>query len=634
MQEYGNLNKILKNKSFVPMEELKKILKKNEYKTRQDLLNFLYSELENINPNVNPEKCKYLYKIFRYFECAQEDRDKEQILTGLKKTTKLCKSRLNKYKGQIDFDNNIYNKILSIIHVTLLNLANEKKEIVDTKETNNNNISVLRYIIYELKNYNYLFELLKTFPKYIMSKNENGQYLVEELIDKYIKISLSKEYNPDIIYYEKVIKLFIDNPKFTPESNFEKQLLEKIKSNIKNVQESDRKDEEKQKSFFFLNELIGDIKKKDVNNKTLNDVAYKYDIKPNNTIDFTKEMLQNITIDKNKFLDLRNLYTITIDGPGTSLYDDACSIQKLENGTYLLSVFVTDVASFVPRASLIDNMAYEKAETIYMPQKVITMLPPGLTKTLTLKENQDRTALGHFFILDQNMNCLDFRVQRCLINVDKNYNYNEIVNTITTSKNYDELEMINNMADVAIKLHSTEGNRETYRALKQLKKDVNTNGIYDPSIGSLIIMEFMTLTNYYIADYFNQHPEIPFIYRINTGSYGEDVKKKIIELSGSNIDIKKLKATYNAMCPPSIYSTQNLGHQGLNLKSYCHSTNPLRNYASLECQRLIIDHIINDDTNIDLEKEWIYIKNLCNYMNDRLDLNKTFIKECNSIKKK
>ena len=65
MQEYGNLNKILKNKSFVPMEELKKILKKNEYKTRQDLLNFLYSELENINPNVNPEKCKYLYKIFR-----------------------------------------------------------------------------------------------------------------------------------------------------------------------------------------------------------------------------------------------------------------------------------------------------------------------------------------------------------------------------------------------------------------------------------------------------------------------------------------------------------------------------------------------------------------------------------------
>ena len=30
----------------------------------------------------------------------------------------------------------------------------------------------------------------------------------------------------------------------------------------------------------------------------------------------------------------------------------------------------------------------------------------------------------------------------------------------------------------------------------------------------------------------------------------------------------------------------------------------------------------------------IYIKNLCNYMNERLDLNKTFIKECNSIKKK
>ena len=59
MQEYGNLSKILKGKAFVPMEELKKINKKNEYKTRQDLLNFLYQEIENINCNVNPNKCKY-----------------------------------------------------------------------------------------------------------------------------------------------------------------------------------------------------------------------------------------------------------------------------------------------------------------------------------------------------------------------------------------------------------------------------------------------------------------------------------------------------------------------------------------------------------------------------------------------
>lgn len=626
MQEYGNLSKILKGKAFVPMEELKKINKKNEYKTRQDLLNFLYQEIENINCNVNPNKCKYLYKIFKYFENVSDQKDKEQILVGLKKTTKLCKSKLNKYKD-LDPNNNIYSKILSIIHVTLLNLANEKQE--EKGDLANNNVSVQRYIIYELKNYNYLYELLKTFPKYIMSQNEKGQYLVEELIDKYIEIALSKEYNPDIIYYEKVIKLFIDNPKFTPNADFEINLLKKIKVNMTNVQKSELNEEEKERSYFFLNELIGDIKKKDVNKKTLNDVAFKYDIKQNTNIDFSSDMIQNVILDKNKFLDLRNLHTITIDGQGTSLYDDACSIQKLENGTYLLSVFVTDVASFVPRASLIDNMAYEKSETIYMPQKVITMLPPGLTKTLTLKENEDRAALGHFFILDKDMNCLDFRVQKCLINVNKNYNYSEVANAITSSKNYDEMEMINHMADIAVKLHSTEGNRETYRALKQLKKA----SVYDPSIGSLIIMEFMTLTNYYIADYFSQHKELPFIYRINTGSYGEDVKKKITELSGSDIDIKKLKQTYSAMCPPSIYSTENLGHRGLNLKSYCHSTNPLRNYASLECQRLIIEHMINDNSNIDLEKQWSYIKNLCNYMNERLSLNKIFLEECNSIKK-
>ena len=70
------------------------------------------------------------------------------------------------------------------------------------------------------------------------------------------------------------------------------------------------------------------------------------------------------------------------------------------------------------------------------------------------------------------------------------------------------------------------------------------------------------------------------------------------------------------------------------MDAYCHSTNPLRNYASLECQRLIIEHIINKDNTIDLEKEKQYIKELCEYMNNRINLNKVFIEECYDVKRK
>ena len=105
----------------------------------------------------------------------------------------------------------------------------------------------------------------------------------------------------------------------------------------------------------------------------------------------------------------------------------------------------------------------------------------------------------------------------------------------------------------------------------------------------------------------------------------------MFKLMGENQEIKE---RFAKLCPPSIYSCENLGHTGLNLDAYCHSTNPLRNYASLECQRLIIEHIINKDNTIDLEKEKQYIKELCEYMNNRINLNKVFIEECYDVKRK
>ena len=49
------------------------------------------------------------------------------------------------------------------------------------------------------------------------------------------------------------------------------------------------------------------------------------------------------------------------------------------------------------------------------------------------------------------------------------------------------------------------------------------------------------------------------------------------------------------MYSPSLYSTVNLGHKGLNLDAYAHTTNPIRNYASLTNQRLILDLLVDQD---------------------------------------
>ncbi|MEG2600109.1 MAG: RNB domain-containing ribonuclease, partial [Bacilli bacterium] len=293
------------------------------------------------------------------------------------------------------------------------------------------------------------------------------------------------------------------------------------------------------------------------------------------------------------------------------------------NGNYLLAVFVADVASFVPRYSVFDRYAYEKSETIYIPHNVKTMLPEPFTEKLNLISKEDRPTIGHFIVLDEKMNILDFSVKKCLINVDKNYNYEEVVEEIKDD------ELLKNMYELSSKLHSKHEEKEIYRTIKNLK-NVNLNDI---GIGSSMIVEFMTLTNCLIAEYFDNHPEIPFIFRVNKGTYDKEVFNKIKELTNDKDKINDFRKMLDLVFSSSLYSTKNVGHKGLHLKSYCHSTNPIRNYASLECQRLIIEHIIENNKEINLEEERIYLTELCEYLNKRMEINKLYKNEYLTVRK-
>ena len=57
MQVYNIIDKFLRNKENLTLEELSKQIKKNEYKTRQELLNYLFLETEKLSYQTNPKKC-------------------------------------------------------------------------------------------------------------------------------------------------------------------------------------------------------------------------------------------------------------------------------------------------------------------------------------------------------------------------------------------------------------------------------------------------------------------------------------------------------------------------------------------------------------------------------------------------
>jgi ribonuclease R len=377
----------------------------------------------------------------------------------------------------------------------------------------------------------------------------------------------------------------------------------------------------------------------------INSILYSYKLPdrfPDEVVKTAKSVAKPVTEqDLVGRKDFRDIVTMTIDGEDARDFDDAISIKKLRGGKYLLGVHIADVSHYVKLGGAIDKEAFERATSVYFPERVIPMLPESLCNDVcSLKEGVDRLTLSCMMTVDKKGKVTDYEITPAVIQSRARMTYTNVQKIIdgdqTLAKKYKhitkEIILMNELADILIERRDADGS---------IDLDVKESAIYLDDKGDIvvaaasrdkahrIIEEFMILANVTVAEYM-YYLEKPFIYRVHEDPSEEKLENFFAFLRGLGINAKHRRDEIypkdfqsilkNAEGTPQFtlinrvmlrsmqkakYSPVDIGHFGLSLKHYCHFTSPIRRYPDLAIHRIIKD-FLKGKTNLE-EKYGEYV---------------------------
>lgn len=378
-------------------------------------------------------------------------------------------------------------------------------------------------------------------------------------------------------------------------------------------------DKRKQKYNGKIVEYIGSHDDKYIDLKTL---VAEYDL----PIDFPGEVL--IYADKvaeEKILlgdrvDYRNLFTVTIDGEDAKDFDDAISVEKVNDTVYNLYVHIADVSHYVKDGSPLDNEARKRDFSIYLPGLTIPMLPKVLSNGVcSLNPNEDRYSISVKLKIEKNKQPKLLSIDKALINSNHRLTYrdvNVLFETGNNEKYNDELkEFLFIARDVYNILKSVSEERGTISFLSDESKFVldEFNEVVDiypreQLDAEELIEEMMIATNSAVATKY-QSMELPFLYRIHEEPTDEklDSMRMLLRPFGvkipEKISAKSIQELLNELRENSSfervndiilrsmmkaeYSDSNYGHFALALDNYSHFTSPIRRYPDLFIHRIM-----------------------------------------------
>ena len=347
---------------------------------------------------------------------------------------------------------------------------------------------------------------------------------------------------------------------------------------------------------------------------------------PKNVLKEVKKIRYDIEEQLSRRNDLRQLFTFTIDGEDARDLDDAISIEKTENW-YKLYVHIADVAHYVKAWSQVQNEAYLRATSVYLPHKVLPMLPEKLSNDLcSLNPHTDKLTLTCEMDLNEEWKVQKVNVYESVINSDYRLTYKEVQQMYDKELKEGDVLMFGGKITKQLleKIFTAYELKNKVSAYKEEQGVLwfdfpETKIILDENLqvvdfkpypiyeSNKLIEEFMILANESVSRKFSK---IPFLYRIHEKPKHEDIErlKKILDMFGVhfnfvNYDTKEfaqlieevkthkekhiLEKLILRTLQKAVYSDKNVGHFGLGLDYYSHFTSPIRRYPDYQIHRLI-----------------------------------------------
>jgi ribonuclease R len=316
--------------------------------------------------------------------------------------------------------------------------------------------------------------------------------------------------------------------------------------------------------------------------------------------------------------DLRSRFIITIDPDDARDFDDAIHVEELPDGTWQLGVHIADVSAYVTPGSALDREALRRGNSVYLPDRVIPMLPERLSNGVcSLNPEVDRLTHSVFVQFAKDGRMKHVRFAKSVIRSVRRLTYRQAYAILQAPSNGElskRLHVAWRLASLLRRKRFEHGSLDLDFPEVKVRLDQNGKPIRLERIENdeshQLIEEFMLAANEAVARELKNR-SIPTIYRIHENPEPEKLAEfrefalsyhykvgdlthraelqRLLASLRDKPEEQALKIALLKSLKRARYLPQPLGHYGLAKTNYVHFTSPIRRYADLVVHRTLAE---------------------------------------------